>query len=222
VRRSHKLILAAAAVAMPLSALAAVAAPQLASAGVTYFPITCALGGSVSYSPPLSYTGTASPTPNTESVVATGTLTGCLSSNSIDAGTTTGSTTLNISTPGAKVKVGKVTTYYAGRCSDFASATTLKALKGLNISVTWSNQGLGGTGTTVMTSAGGAVASNASLGLAGFNISTKFTSGDYLIKAGQVTAFLDNTGTIAACAVTPTASPISGSNIVSSVSTATA
>jgi hypothetical protein len=215
------LILGAVAVALPLGFAAAVAGPQLASAGVVYFPITCALSGTVTYSPALSTTGTISTNPlATENTSVTASLSGCLSSNTIDAGTTTGSATLNISTPPVKGSllngIGKGN-YATGRCSDFASAATLKALKGLSLNVTWSNQGLGALGFTQFLGKGGIVASNGSTGEAGFEITTAYVAGDYLVKAGQATAFLNNTGAIATCA---TGGPsVSSSTIDGAVST---
>jgi hypothetical protein len=216
-------ILAAVVVAIPLGLVAAVAGPQLASAGQVYFPITCAVSGTITYTPPLSTTGVISTNPLAdESTTIAASMTGCLSSNTIDAGTTTGTANLSVNTPPLKGSllngIGKGN-YATGRCADFASAATLKALKGLPVTVTWSGQGLGATGSSVFSGKGAIVASNGSTGEAGFNIVTAYISGDYTVKAGQTTAFLNNTGAIATCA---TGGPsVSSSTIDSAVSTIT-
>ena len=223
-RKSHKLMLVAATVAMPLSFMAAVAGPQLASAGTIYFPITCAVHGTVAYNPALTQAGTDSTNALQEVTTANATFTGCLSSNSIDQGTTTGSVTIVIHSAAVKsAKINKVQHYLTGQCSAFAGAGTLKAIKGIgNITVNWAGQGVGATGSTTMFAKGGAVDSNASTGEAGFDLSSAFVSGDYTIKKGQADVFLDNTTDIALCGANVAGHDnISGSNIDPAVSTAT-
>ena len=199
-RRSHKLMVAAAAVAMPLSFMAAVAAPSLASAAAPpQLPITCAVHGTVSYNPPLTQAGVTSLNQDETTTITGMSGTGCLSSNSGDQGTTTGSVpTVTLSTAGVKTKVGKTTEYITGQCSAFASAATLKALKGLTFNITWAGQGIGDSGSSTLTTKGGLVEANGSTGEAGFYVSGG-TTGDYTYGKSFGVVYLNNTGDIAQC-----------------------
>ena len=221
--RPPRVLIAVAALALPLT----VVGPQLANAAATvYFPITCLIHGNVSYSPPLTQAGTDSTNKlaNETTTITGANLTGCISSNSVDQGTTSGSIgDLTISTPPVKgLKIAKVQHYETGQCIGFASAATLKALKGLTLTTTWSGQGIGGSGQTVVTSKGGSVAANGSTGEAGFNITGLWTSGDYEVKKIQATVYLNNTGDIAQCAAgTPGFDNIASSTIDAAVSSVT-
>jgi hypothetical protein len=211
VTKLRKRMLAVAVVALPLGFMAAVAGPSLSSSAATiYFPITCAVHGTVNYSPALTQLGTNSTSANNENTTISGaSVTGCLSSNAIDGGTTTGTVTIGaITSAPVKFKLGKTTFYSTGQCAAFGSPATLKAIKGIgNITTTWAGNGDPG-GTTVVFAKSGSIYANSETGEAGFNVAATFVSGDYTVKSAQLTAFLDNSGAIGQCGTSAVVVPL--------------
>ena len=181
---------------VPAAFVAALEGPSLlAFAAAPSFPVACNLSATVTFNPPLTPTGVQSGNSAAKetTTITGGTLSNCLSSD--PAGAPTGGTvpTLTITTPATKligVKVNKVQQYATGYCPGFASSTTLKALKGLAITVNWTG-GAGGSSTFTVHSPGAAVNQ---AGEVGFAFLGKQGTGSYSERAlNQVTAFIDPT-----------------------------
>lgn len=180
---------------VPTGLIAALAGPSLmASAAAPAYPVVCQLSATITFNPPLTPTGVVSSNSGaTETTtVSGGTLSNCVSADPTAAAPTGGSiATLTITTPATKLigdKVNKVQQYATGYCPGFVSASTLKALKGLSITVTWTG-GQGGTSTFTDKSPGGAVANSGEIG---FVFGGKAVTGSYSEKnLNQISAYVD-------------------------------
>jgi len=201
----RRIVLALAGLMLPAGLMAVVANQGPAGAGPVYFPIACSMTGTVSFTPPLSGVGSSNTSPVNESTSVSASLGACLSSNPVDAGTTTGVVSFTVATAPIKVKVGRVTKYSTGQCGVFVDLgrSFSKGLHGKAISATWSNQGAGALGGTIATVKSTAAAFNSELtGDEGVRIVTTFVSGDYLVKTGAVDMFLtDGLTQIFSCAL---------------------
>jgi hypothetical protein len=186
-------LLTLAGLTLPLALMVSIANQDLAGAGTIYFPITCAIGGTVTFSPPLSGVGESNASPVNELTSVTASLGSCLSSNTVDKGTTTGDVSFTITTPPIKVKVGKLTHYSTGECGTFVNLGTAfsKGLRGKAMTAAWSGQGSAAIGSTGVMVKSAAPAYSARLaGDEGVLIETSFQTGDYIVKTGSVVVFL--------------------------------
>lgn len=212
---------AALAFLIPSGLFAALEGPALvAGAATAAFPVACHLSGTVTFTPALTKAGTI--TTNKAAVTTTkimdGTLTGCLSSDGNGAPTSGTIPTLTIATPATKLgKVNGVMQYAIGYCPAFASTATLKSLKGLMITVTWTG-GAGGTSTFVDKTPG--VVAN-TFNEVGFSFLGGLGGGSYSQKAlNQITAYLDSTASGALATACTYGQTVAGATIDSSQSTA--
>jgi hypothetical protein len=198
-------LLTLAGLTLPLALMASIANQGLAGAGTIYVPITCAVSGTVTFSPPLSSVGESNASPVNELTSVTASLGSCLSSNTVDKGTTTGEVSFTVTTPPIKVKVGKSTTYSTGECGTFVNLGSAlgKGLQGKPMTAAWSGQGSGAIGTTAATVKSAAPLYSATVaGDEGVRIETSFVSGDYIVKTGNVAMFLtDGLSQIGGCAL---------------------
>ena len=188
IRRKVGMGAAALIIALPLSFVAALAGPTLlASAGGVQDPVMCNISGSATFTPPLTKAGVNTGKGSTESVKLTGfSESNCLSSSS-DGPPASGSIpTQTISIAATKVGSGKTAQYLTGYCPGFASTNSLKALKGLTLTSSWS--GGEGSSTSILTKPAGIAANN--LGEAGFAVPAKVVGGKYPSKVAQVIVYL--------------------------------
>lgn len=214
--------LAALALLAGLGMAAVLTVPVVAGASGASFPVMCNLSATVNFSPPLTQGGVQNG--NSAAVETTtitgGTLSHCLSSDSLGAPTGGTFPTVTITTPATKligVKVNKVQQYATGYCPSFSSPTTVKSLKGMVMNVTWTG-GAGGTSTFTVKSP--ALGLNSS-GEAGFILSGKQGPGSYSQKAlNQVTAFLDTPDSIVIANGCPGGASVSSASIDGTTSTA--
>ncbi len=186
-----KVLIGALAIALPTASVAAITAPTIdAGAAAPAYPVVCKMGASVTFSPPLTKTGTV--TTNKAAVETTtisgGTLSNCESAASAGAPTSGTVSTLVIQSPATKgSKVGKVQQYLVGYCPGFASTATFKSLKNLAITVQW-NGGEGGSSTFTVKSPAAAINE---AGEVGFAFGGKAVVGSYSEKPlNQITAYL--------------------------------
>jgi hypothetical protein len=243
-RRPVRWFLVVGSVALAAGLLAAIDGPVfMASSATPTFPVTCAISASVSFTPPLvagGYTFHAKsgtlPSAN-EIATGTSTLSSCLSSapyGSPSAGSASFTITLKPVRSAAK-NWDPITqsncdpttdvncTYYTfvqADCTQFASATTLTALKHVNVTITWSSEQFsGGTLQTTITGNGAGATSNGG-GEVGFALTGKVIApSDYPYAAAQTTAFIVNnaagTNLISGCP----SGPVSGISIDGATST---
>jgi hypothetical protein len=176
--------------AVSVGGLVLVGAPSwIASAGVPEFPVVCKVAGTVTFSPPLTKTGT--PTTN-RAAVTTATITGgdfkgCLSAAPSGPPTHGTLPTMTLSFPAAKLGGGH---YATGYCPTFMTDAP-KALRHVPFVLSWSGGGV--TGTSVFTTKKVATATNTS-GEVGFSFVGSQVSGLFPEKSlNQVTMFFDAT-----------------------------
>ncbi len=194
-RRKFVTVSAAVAVAIPLGIGAAIVGPTLASAGGVQDPVMCNVTGTASFSPPLTHTGENTGSGSVETVTLSGfSETHCLSSSSSGAPSSGTFATTSIHIAATKVGSGKTAEYLTGYCPGFASSNSLKALKNLTLTTSWT----GGEGaTTAIETKSPTIAAN-DIGEAGFAISAKYESGSYAAKVVQAILYLTSseTGTL--------------------------
>ena len=206
--RKIKILLAAAAIALPAVGIAAVtASTPVASAVASALPVMCKVSATVTFNPPLTKNGvdTTNKAAMNTATITNGQASACVSSDAHGAPTSGTFGPVTIKTAATKgAKVNKVQHYTLGSCPGFASVATFKALKGLTLVVHWTG-GAGGTSTFVNKTAS-AVADN--VGEVGFALASKAGPGSYSEKAlDQVTAFLDvadSTALASGCAANQT------------------
>ena len=211
-KRKIGVLIGAVVVAVPATIVATLTVPpMLAGAATPSYPVVCTMSATVSFSPPLTKAGTdtTNKAAVTTTTISNGRLSNCESAASAGAPTSGTIPTLTITTAAAKgSKVDKVQHYTIGSCPDFASTTTLKSLKHLTITVSWSG-GEGGTSTFVNKSAAAAVNS---FGEVGFAFSSKAGPGSYSEKAlDQITAYIDaadSTALATGCSANQTVSSV--------------
>ncbi|HUY22634.1 MAG TPA: hypothetical protein VMV22_09860 [Acidimicrobiales bacterium] len=191
-RNRIKILVGALALAVPVACVAAVTVPAL-QAGASLapaYPVVCKMSATVTFSPALTKAGvdTTNKAAVTSTTISGGTLSSCISAD--PAGAPSGGTiaTTTIKTPATKSgKVGKVMHYLIGSCPAFAQAGTLKSLKNLALTVSWSG-GQGGSSTFTVKKAEPAINDS---GEVGFAFSGKAVLGSYSEKAlNQITAYL--------------------------------
>ncbi len=207
---------AALAVAIPLGIGAAIVGPTLASAGGVQDPVMCNVTGTASFSPPLTHAGENTGKGSVETVTLSGfSESHCLSSSASGAPSSGTLATTSVSIEATKVGSGKTAEYLTGYCPGFASPNSLKALKNVALTTTWS----GGEGnTTAIETKSPTIAAN-DLGEAGFAISAKYESGSYAAKVVQAILYLTSseTGTLAGGCESTTVSSITFDGTTSTV-----
>jgi hypothetical protein len=189
-----KVLLGALAIAVPTASVVAITSPTLiAGAAAPAYPVVCKMSATVTFSPPLTKSGTV--TTNKAAVETTtisgGTLSSCESAAPAGAPTSGTVATTVIKSPATKgSKVNKVQQYLVGYCPGFASTATFKSLKNLAISVNWSG-GEGGSSAFTVKSPAAAVNN---VGEVGFAFGGKAVVGSYSEKPlNQITAYLSPT-----------------------------
>ena len=182
-------------VAVPVGIAAAVVGPTLlASAGGIQDPVMCNVTGTASFSPALTNAGVNTGKGTNETVTLSGfNQNHCLSSSSSGAPTSGSIGTTTVEIAATKVGSGHSAQYLTGYCPGFASTNSLKALKGLLLTTTWSG---GEGGTTGIETKTPTVAAN-SLGEAGFAIVAKYETGSYASKQVQAILYLTSSETAA-------------------------
>jgi hypothetical protein len=226
--RLRRTVVSTVALVLPLGVIAAVGGPTFfAGAKTAIYPVMCNVSATVTFSPPLVKGGidTVNKADNEVTTVSGITFTNCVSSNTIGAPTSGTASDITVNTAPAKgAKVSGIQHYIKADCGQFTSPTTLKQLKGGNVTVTWSGQpaGWGATGTTTELGNGASLASNAG-GEVGFNLLGNAT-GDYAGTTkpypSQTTAYIVNNATSANLLGGCNSGPVSSITIDASTSTA--
>ncbi len=186
----------AVALAVPITGFALVGTPSIfAGASSPTFPVVCkaTATGDVAFNPPLTKGGTLTTDRGavTQTVISGGRLNGCLSAAPAGApGHGDLPATITISTPATSLgRVDGARTYATGYCPDYDTAT-VKALKGLSFTVTWTG---GENGSSAFTTTKATLATNTS-GEVGFTLSAREGPGSYAeTRLNQITVFFDAT-----------------------------
>jgi len=212
-RIRRKILIGVATFALPATSLLVVGGPAiLAGASSTpTFPVICKIAGQVTFTPPLTMTGTITSNKNavTTMTVTPGDWSGCLSAASATAPTKGTPLAQTINLPATKLGTKR---YAIGYCSLFNAANvvkTLKAFKLLTFAVTWTK---GAGGSTIFTTLKAATTTNADKPLPelGLVFSGKQAQGSYPEKSlNEITEFFDGTTSTAlqtGCALNQTVS----------------
>ncbi|MGD0380436.1 MAG: hypothetical protein ABSC30_10680 [Acidimicrobiales bacterium] len=198
----RRILLGAVALAAPITGFALLGTPGiLAGASSPSFPVVCKVTatGDVTFTPALTKTGTLTTDRGavTQTVISGGRFNGCLSAAPAGApGHGDLPATITIDTPATSLgRVNGARTYATGYCPDY-DAATLKALKGLTFTVTWTG---GENGSSVFTTTKATLAtSTGPPGEVGFTLSAKEGLGSYAEKQlNQITVFFDGTDSAA-------------------------
>ncbi len=218
----RRVLLTVAALAIPATSIFVLGEPAIfAGASAPTYPVTCKVGGDITFTPPLTKTGTD--TTNraafTTMSISSGKLSGCLS-GAFEGAPTKGTFTATIHLPATSVgRVGGVKTYATGYCPAFIEPSTVKALKGLSFEVVWTK---GEEGESTFTTKQGTSSSNSALEY-GWVLSAKEGLGSYAEKSlNQFVLFFDATTSAAVksgCSASQTVSTASldSSNSVGSL-----
>ena len=179
------------AVGLPLTGFAVFGTPSLfAGAAAPAFPVACKITATVTFSPALTQGGThtTSSAAVTTVTISSGHLAGCLSAAPAEAPGHGTLPTLSYRIPATSLgRINGHRTFATGYCPSFA-ASTLKAVKGLKLDVTWTG---GAAGSSAFTTTKAAPATNKDSEV-GFALSGKEVFGSYAQKSlNQVTLFLD-------------------------------
>jgi YVTN family beta-propeller protein len=176
------LFVVAVAILMPLSLVAAVATPASVKVITPSGNVSCAVAGSLTFSPPLT-PGNGTPDVADENISTNLTLSGCAGSSHPVGLVPTAST--SVVTKAIKIKAIKIgRTNYAGGCNTLASAINASSIKS---TITWNN-GIKASATTLsnpVLRTGNTEANISALGSA-----TKSFAG-----SGSLNAFLDSAST---------------------------
>ncbi len=188
----RRILFGVVALALPVTGFAVFGTPTMfAGASAPAFPVACKITATVTFTPALSQAGTH--TTNRAAVtnvsISVGKLAACLSAAPSEAPTKGTFPTISYNIPAAKLgKINGVNTYATGYCPTFA-ASSLKALKGLPVDVTWTPAEAGPSDFTT-TKATAATNKDAEIG---FVLSGKEVFGSYAQKSlNQITLFLDS------------------------------
>jgi hypothetical protein len=197
-RTRTTVLIAAAALALPLVGLTALEAPTMfAGAAAPQYPVACKVAGDVAFNPPLTQSGTTGTSSSavTTMTITSGKLTGCLSAAQAGAPDHGTLPTMTINIPATSLgRVHGVKTYATGYCPSFLGKDTLKALRGTVFDVTWKD---GEGGTSVFTTKQVTTANNTSSEV-GFTFSGKEGSGSYAESSlNEITVFFDATDSTA-------------------------
>jgi len=198
-RSRRKVLWAVLVVAVPATSVAVFGTPGIfAGAAAPTFPVACKVTADLTFSPPLTATGTH--TTNKAAVTAitlsSAKLTGCLSGDASGAPNKGVLSTVNtaIDIPATSLgRIGGAKTYATGYCPAFKSTdtATLKALRRLEFKVTWTGGESGFSDFTV--SSATAIGSNANQEL-GWVLEGKEGAGTYAQKSiNQMTLYFDKT-----------------------------
>ena len=202
-RGRRKVLWAVAVLAVPVTSFTVFGTPSIfAGAAAPTFPVACKVTADLTFTPPLTEGGTH--TTNRSAVttitLSSGKLTGCLSGASSGAPSKGVLTTVSaaMDVPATSLgRIGGVKTYATGYCPAFkpTDTTTLKALRGLALKVTWTGGEAGFSDFTV--SSATAIASNANREL-GWVLQGKEGVGTYAEKSvNQMTLYFDATSSAA-------------------------
>lgn len=197
-RTRQKILMGMGALALPATSFLVFGGPILfaGASSSPVFPVACKITASVTFTPPLTMTGT---TGTSKSAVTTMTITGghwsgCLSAASATApghGTPLDQT---VSLPATKLGPRRYATGYCPLFSATNSVKTLKAFKGLTFNVAWTG---GAGGTSVFTTSKTTTMTN-SEGELGLVFSGKPALGSYSEKSlNQIVEFFDATDSAA-------------------------
>lgn len=192
----------AVALAVPITGFALLGTPSIfAGASSPSFPVVCkaTATGDVAFNPPLTKGGTLTTDRGavTQTIISGGRFNGCLSAAPAGApGHGDLPATITINTPATSLgRVDGARTYATGYCPAYDTAT-LKALKGLSFTVTWTG---GENGSSVFTTKKATLAtSTGPPGEVGFTLSAREGLGSYAEKQlNQITVFFDGTDSAA-------------------------
>jgi len=200
----RKVFMGVLAVALPLTSVAFLEGTAVAKTPVGTGPVTCSVGGSASFSPALTPTGTSA-----SKELVTVSLTAGHCSGGVPA-QTSGSTL----TKAIKIKATKTgKTKIAGACSAFASNA-----KNVTVKTKWTWTGAKPSKTVIV---GLELAGNG-VGEIGFTSGTFATSGSYS-GSGHAAVFFNSAGSeaLTACIAGSSTTPVSIATIDSSQSTIT-
>jgi hypothetical protein len=191
----RKILVGVATFALPATSLFVLGGGAIfAGASQPAFPVACKLTATVTFTPPLTKTGTVSTnrTAVTTMAITGGHLSACLSSAPATApghGTFLDQT---VKLPATKLTGTR--NYATGYCPAFTGSGTLKALKGLVFDISWTG---GAGGQSVFTNAKATTALNID-GEFGLVLAGKPVSGMYFEKPlNQITEFIDVTDSAA-------------------------
>jgi hypothetical protein len=189
----RRILFGVVALALPVTGFAVFGTPSMfAGASSPTFPVACKTDATLTISPPLTQGGThtTNPAAATTVTVTGGHLGVCLSAASPGAPGHGVFPTFSYSIPATKLgKINGVKTYATGYCPTFASSS-LKALKGLKLAITWTG---GAGGASDFTAKKVTPATNTDLEV-GFTLSGKEGLGSYAEKSlNQITWFIDAT-----------------------------
>jgi hypothetical protein len=198
----RRILLGAVALAVPVTGFALLGTPSIfAGASSPSFPVVCkaTATGDVAFNPPLTEGGTLTTDRGavTQTVISGGHLQGCLSAAPAGApGHGDLPATITIDTPATSLgRVNGARTYATGYCPAY-DAATVKALKRLSFTVTWTG---GENGSSVFTTTKAALAtSTGPPAEVGFTLSAREGAGSYAEKQlNQITVFFDSTDSTA-------------------------
>ena len=186
----RRILFALTAFTLPVTGFAIFGMPTMfAGASAPAFPVACKITATVTFSPPLTATGThtTSAAAVTTVTISSGHLAGCLSAAPIEAPNHGDFATTVIRFPATKLGTRS---YATGYCPAFngTNVKTLKAFKRLTLPVTWAPTALGSS-KFVVTKATPATNADSEVG---FALAGKEVFGSYGEKSlNQVTLFID-------------------------------
>ena len=176
------------ALALPVTGFALFGTPTMfAGASAPAFPVACKITATVTFAPALTQAGThtTNPAAVTTVTVSAGHLASCLSAAPAEA---PGHGTLPTITFNIRATKLAPRSYATGYCPAFAGTSTLKALKGLKLDVTWTG---GAAGSSDFTTKKATPATNKESEV-GFVLAGKEVFGSYQEKSlNQITVFVD-------------------------------
>jgi hypothetical protein len=197
-RTRRKILMGVATVALPATSFLVFGGPTIfaGASSSPAFPVACKITASVTFTPPLTMTGTITTSKSavTTMTITGGHWTGCLSAASSTAPGHGIPLDQTISLPATKLGSKRYATGYCPLFNATNSAKTLRAFKGLTFNVTWTG---GAGGASVFTTSKTATMTNID-GELGLVFSTKQAAGSYTERAlNQITEFFDATDSAA-------------------------